>query len=539
MTSTLEIYEELAPYLRDPKHAKDGRIISFCPVHPDGRKSGRRSLSLHPQYGLTCFAGCDFKDIVQALKVSAMSPLNGSRRASAGEIEAPDAALVMIYKYQDAEGNVIAEKGRFEYPDGSKSFKWRLPGAKDWPGLNGLKMESLPLYNSNMLEQVNGEADIYYVEGEKAADACVERGLIAVSFAGGASSRKFGDVLEILRGCDVVLWPDNDQPGRNYMEAVAAALEGIARRVKVVKMPAEMPEKGDAYDYFHKLGGTVEALEYSPRQNGLALTWQAPVPFAEKEGPEFPIEFLPDAVRHYVEAQADSQQVPIDLPACLVLGIGAAAGAGRVEALIRDGWHEPANLFIMPVLPSGERKSSTMRDIVKPLQEKEEELIRNARPEVAEAEAEREVLEQRLGEAKRRVVKGDGEEGEVASLARELSEFQVPRLPRLIADDATPEAVVSLLADNGGRIAVISTEGSLFETLAGRYSQGIPNLDVFLKGYSGDSIRVDRKGRAPEYIPKPALSLVLTVQPAVIEDLAQSLASEGGAFCLASCTPPY
>ena len=82
--------------------------------------------------------------------------------------------------------------------------------------------------------------------------------------------------------------------------------------------------------------------------------------------------------------------------------------------------------------------------------------------------------------------------------------IDVPELPRLVADDVTPEAVASLLAECGGSIAVVSAEGGVFDIIAGRYNGNIPNMDVWLKGHSGDMIRVDRKGRPPEYIRKPA-----------------------------------
>ena len=109
---------------------------------------------------------------------------------------------------------------------------------------------------------------------------------------------------------------------------------------------------------------------------------------------------------------------------------------------------------------------------------------------------------------------------EAIQAAREAEAIEVPVAPRLIADDTTPEALTTLLAEQGGRIGVLSAEGGIFEILAGRYSGGQANFEVFLKGHSGDSMRVDRKGRPPEHIPEPAITLGLTVQPDVIRALA-------------------
>ena len=99
------------------------------------------------------------------------------------------------------------------------------------------------------------------------------------------------------------------------------------------------------------------------------------------------------------------------------------------------------------------------------------------------------------------------------SLHEAAEAIEIPPLPRILADDVTPEACASLLVEQDGRLAVISAEGGIFDIMAGRYSGHVPVLDVWLKGHSGDPLRVDRKGREPEYVERPALTLSLMVQP--------------------------
>src|SRR5712671_5899344 len=45
--------------------------------------------------------------------------------------------------------------------------------------------------------------------------------------------------------------------------------------------------------------------------------------------------------------------------------------------------------------------------------------------------------------------------------------------------------------------------------------------DVYLKGHAGETLRVDRVGRAPEFVKTPALTVGLAVQPEVICGLAE------------------
>ena len=47
-----------------------------------------------------------------------------------------------------------------------------------------------------------------------------------------------------------------------------------------------------------------------------------------------------------------------------------------------------------------------------------------------------------------------------------------------------------------------------------------PNLGVYLKGHAGDLLKVDRRGRPPEYVERPCLTIGLTVQPEVLRGLA-------------------
>lgn len=256
-----------------------------------------------------------------------------------------------------------------------------------------------------------------------------------------------------------------------------------------------------------------------------ATVWDSPMPFVEQAGPQFPVEALPESIKAFVEAEGVALQVPPDLISSLVFGVGAAAAAGRCIVRLNEEWTEPLNLFVVVALPSGERKSPAFRAVTAPLEERERELAMAERPDIELRKAERDVLDKQLQIAKTMAARDKGENrdaqmGEVASLIKTLAEFEVPSTPRLLADDATSEAVASLLAEQGGRIAVMSTEGGLFETLAGRYAEGVLNIDVYLKGYSGDPLRIDRKTRPPEFVRKPALSLCLTVQPDVIHDLA-------------------
>jgi hypothetical protein len=264
------------------------------------------------------------------------------------------------------------------------------------------------------------------------------------------------------------------------------------------------------------------------------LRWPAPEPLDRPRTPAtFPVVALPAWAADYVGALSEATQTPPDLAGCCVLGVLAACAGGRAVVEARHGWREPTNLYLLPVLRPGSRKSAVISAATRPLYEAEKTLREHARAGIAETATLRDIAQIAADKALQVAAKAGTDAdskkrtAEAISAAGSAAAIEVPIVPRLIADDVTPEAVASLLAEHGGRMAIISAEGGVFDIMAGKYSKGVPSLDVYLKGHSGDQIRIDRKGRDSEYIEDPALTMLLTVQPAVLAAIACNSAFRG------------
>lgn len=260
------------------------------------------------------------------------------------------------------------------------------------------------------------------------------------------------------------------------------------------------------------------------------LGWDTPVPLsAVSRLPVFPTAVLPGWLADMVTATATTFQTPPDMPGCLALAALSTAAGGRAVAQVRPGWSEPVNIYVSVISPPSTRKSPPFRVLTAPLRRAERELIAAAKSEIEQARITRAAAERIRDRAEKDIDGLATEDGEQADPAVALavqaavaaSEVTIPPMPRLLADDLTPETAANLLHTHGGRLAVLSAEGGLFATLAGRYS-GTPNLDVFLKGYSGDTVQVDRMGREREFVDCPAITIGLTVQPAIIDELAKT-----------------
>ena len=243
------------------------------------------------------------------------------------------------------------------------------------------------------------------------------------------------------------------------------------------------------------------------------------MPFDEPNLPTFPVHTLPDTVRDYVTALAESTQTPVDMCACSVLAALALCIQGKFKIQGKPDWIEPLNLYVVSIAEPSERKSAIISAVSKPITAYEAEENERRAPEIEKSKMEKRILEneQRRLENQAAKNKEKVDSDKLTEIADEIANFQVKQPLKLYVDDITTEKLTSALNESG-RTAVLSSEAGIFNMLSGLYSKDV-NIDVFLKAYSGDTIRVDRIGRPSESILEPALTVLLTVQPNVISGI--------------------
>jgi replicative DNA helicase len=303
-----------------------------------------------------------------------------------------------------------------------------------------------------------------------------------------------------------------------YAQLVAEA----ARRRRVIDLGIQLAHSDADPAVLAHLAGELADTTPGPDGHG----WAPPIPLGvATEVPTFPVDALPSWLGEYVAAVATATQTPPDLAGMLVLAVLATVAAGAVEVQPRPGWQEPLCLFVAIGMDAGNRKSSVFTALTRPVAEFERDQATAALPAITETLTLRRIADQAAAQAEVAASKAPAsqqEERQAEAIARaaEAANLIVPPVPRWLVDDATPEALAGLLATYG-RIALLSPEGDVFDQMAGRYNQSAgPNLGVYLKGHAGDLLKVDRRGRAPEYVERPCLTIGLTVQPEVLHGLA-------------------
>ncbi len=174
-----------------------------------------------------------------------------------------------IWEIRDpSSGAVVAFHHRRNLHNGKKKLWWSRPNHPD--GLGGLKSVDLPLYRAHLLYSRPG-GSVIVTEGESACDALDKIGVQAVGTVTGAKATPRKRTLDVLRGWEVYLWPDNDPDGAGHMDRISRELSACGVPVRIINWTGA-PPKGDAADFL-ALGGTRQDLE---GLLGQAIPWHRP-----------------------------------------------------------------------------------------------------------------------------------------------------------------------------------------------------------------------------------------------------------------------
>ena len=227
---------------------------------------------------------------------------------------------------------------------------------------------------------------------------------------------------------------------------------------------------------------------------------------------------LPQVLRQYVEAVAEAMQTD---PAAVALAVlttcAAAIGTSRAIVLKRR-WVEIPLLWSVVVAEQGSGKSPPMREAMRPLAERQR----------TEFERHRQAME--------------GYKNDLAEHQRDTKRFQAgkdaeapqepdpPACVRHVVSDTTLEALAPILLENPRGVLLDGDELSGWFGMMDRYAK-TQHADAarWRRIFDGHPITIDRStGRQSIHVPRPAVSILGTIQPAILERVLTSEHLESG-----------
>lgn len=247
-------YTDVLSRFQGVKMSGTDKAVCKCPCHDD-RKASLSIDKNGDKILFHCFAGCKTEDILAAvgLTFADISDRTNQQNGYIEKLEAQKGKTVSaVYKYIDENEHYLYEKIRFHdkdmtigvYDQQNESFSFGLQG-------RSRTLFHLP----NLIDAISKGKRVFYVEGEKDVLTLEKLGFAATT-AGSVNDWK-PEYAPYFKGADVVVLPDNDEPGSTLASKVYKDLEGTVEKALIVKTSSA--PKGDVTDYIEE-GHTKEDL---------------------------------------------------------------------------------------------------------------------------------------------------------------------------------------------------------------------------------------------------------------------------------------
>lgn len=230
--------------------------------------------------------------------------------------------------------------------------------------------------------------------------------------------------------------------------------------------------------------------------------------------PPFPTNTLPEVLKSYTDFIAETAQVSPDMPAAAILAALSVCLQGKAKIRFSPYWSEELNLYVLITAPPGERKSAVFGSITEPIHSFTAEYNERHLIDFQTYRNTKKLLETKLSKA---IEKGSDIQ-EIRDIQEELNSLEPKKELKLITTDVTAEALASIMLDNNGNMGILSPEGGVFDVISGMYSGKVTNLNIFLSGYDGEPVKIDRKSGSVT-LAHPLLTFGICAQPQVLNNV--------------------
>lgn len=221
---------------------------------------------------------------------------------------------------------------------------------------------------------------------------------------------------------------------------------------------------------------------------------------------KFPIDVFPDLIQKIILSTNSCLNYPIDFIAAAILYAASVAIGNTHQIQVKNGYVQSVVLYIALVGNPGTNKSHPLSFALKAIEDFDNKNFR-------------EYLKQK-----------DEFSAYQALSKKEKSEYgeapPVPYLKQSLVSDFTPESLIDILSINRRGIGVYVDELASWFKNFNRYNNGSEE-QFWLSAWSTKAIRVNRKSSDPHFLKRPFISVIGTMQPGILKELAKNRTENG------------
>ena len=213
--------------------------------------------------------------------------------------------------------------------------------------------------------------------------------------------------------------------------------------------------------------------------------WATPTPL-RPDGTNllpFPVNALPPIIGDMADAIATTPSTDVAMAGTAILSAVSYCFSGVYRMSAKRDHTEPLVLDALTVAEPSFKKSPVISMVKRPYIQFAHDWNENNKQDIFKSQAERKLLEGKLEALEK---KKDVTAEEIAKLQTEISNIPSSNFRRIVVDDITPESLVHQLEENG-TLLMISDEAGMLGNFSGRYSNNVPNLDLLLKSWNGET----------------------------------------------------
>jgi hypothetical protein len=470
--------------------------------------------------------------------------------------------LMASWVYCAKDGAPFGVVGRYQNGNDKKDIvPFFKPNGAQF--LAGIEVNPRPLFGLDKLAVQPIDKAVFIVEGEKSAAALHSLGVCAVTSLGGCQSASKADWTALNGFQQVVILPDNDEPGEHYAREVAAALMGLdlSPLVKLARLSG-LPVGGDVVDWLQnhmpdwdglqpfpdtakqwvlsELRTELKKAEPVPQDWNLAILagaapsvfdWEKPN-VIETKTPAVQVlspELIPESLRPWLADVSHRMQTPPDFATVSALVIiGSIIGAGcAIRPKRLDDWEVIPNVWGACIgRPSVVLKSPSMKEPMQLLERLQADYGEQYEQEKAGAEFDGLAAKAMLDDVKSQLsqkAKGKGNDrvvnpGDLQKLKAdylELTQNATPEpLRRLFKTNETSIQSMTLLQSQNPRGILVFRDELIGLLDKWDREDGADERAYFLEGWNGNGSYTDCKiGRGITDAKQICISLLGGIQP--------------------------